>query len=836
MTLRFQIHYHTENGQSIGCRYAMASESKELLPLVSLGDGWWEGSLELKDTPSSFTYSYVVIDSCGAICREEPLPERKLPAFLKNAGTSQENILSISDTWIEEGIEPAFLRSAFTHCVYRIDDKESKETLISTRHALLLCALPPPQGHSWAVMGRTPHLGAWQPGRARKMQRLSTYEWVFELTEKEFAQEAEYKYVLQNDSDHYHIVWETGENRRLSRRVLSTEEIDASPYALRRDFSPRIALRPWRGAGVVIPVFSLRSDGSQGVGDFGDLCKMIDWADAVGMRAVQLLPINDTTTTGSWRDSYPYNAISVFALHPLYLDLREWQYLPLYQKYNQRFSELNRLNTLDYEATLHAKTAFLKELFEKKGKALHATPDYQRYTTANAFWLIPYARFCLLRDQYRTANFREWKEEAPTQDTGELQSFPAFVQYLLHRQMEKAHKHARSKGIILKGDIPIGVCRDSVPAWADARLFNFNGQAGAPPDDFSQDGQNWGFPTYDWDYMASTDYSWWRRRLQVMGRYFDAYRMDHVLGFFRIWEIPIEQHNGILGHFRPSLPLSTEEIRSYGLPFSDEQIQLLSQPTAAAESDPANVLFIADCNQPNHYHPRIAAQRTARFQELSQAEQAAYNRMYDCFFYQRHDRFWADEAMKKLPALIGDPFTDDGLQLPCAEDLGMVPASVKGVLEQLHILSLEIQRMPKTYGRHFDDTSANPYLSVATIATHDMPPLRLWWQTNREDAQRFWKEVLQRQGDAPLEADTETCEAIIRLHLSSPSMLCLLSWQDWTAIDAGVRHPHPETEQINVPSNPHHYWNYRMHLTLEELEAATAFNRKVSSLIKSTRQ
>lgn len=356
-----------------------------------------------------------------------------------------------------------------------------------------------------------------------------------------------------------------------------------------------------------------------------------------------------------------------------------------------------------------------------------------------------------------------------------------------------------------------------------------------------------------------------------MADYFDAYRIDHVLGFFRIWEIPTHAVYGVLGHFRPALPLTREEMADggfrfvaerharpcFGRDFLDRRFGRETMKTyfeetpegwtlrpewstqraiAEAVTDDtlrdalmeavADVLFLPDGDRADAYHPRVAAQSTRAYRSLDDGQRRAFDRLYDDFFYHRHNAFWRDEAMKKLPAVVGST-----RMLACAEDLGMVPASVKGVLEQLEILSLEIQRMPKEPYVQFGDPARNPYLSVATIATHDMSPLRLWWAQQRDAAQAYWNNVMRRSGEAPAELDAADCRWVVERHLQSPSMLCLLAWQDWLAMDENLRNPHPESEQINEPANPHHFWRYRMHLTLEQLEGATAFNGAVRALI-----
>ena len=169
-----------------------------------------------------------------------------------------------------------------------------------------------------------------------------------------------------------------------------------------------------------------------------------------------------------------------------------------------------------------------------------------------------------------------------------------FIQFHLHLQLLEATNYARANGVVLKGDIPIGISRNSVEAWTEPHYFNLNGQAGAPPDDFSVNGQNWGFPTYNWEVMEQDDYSWWMKRFRKMSEYFDAYRIDHILGFFRIWEIPMHAVHGLLGQFVPSLPMSREEIESYGLPFREEfdtqrKVETFFAGKTDADSRPAYV-------------------------------------------------------------------------------------------------------------------------------------------------------------------------------------------------------------------------------------------------------
>jgi len=865
--ISFQIDYFTRGSERLYVSYTLSDGTKDRLRLRKDDSETWRGTLPVKADVHRITYIYMVCDGDRTTRREE----NGLRCIYLNGRSD----LLLQDSWTETGILPVFRHTAFAENIYGPQRGTLCTKLRKEKHLLLLSALPAPEGFRWGVSGNTVSLGEWNPAQAVRLQRTGTYEWSCPLDEKDFDGNTEFKVVLINECDRQQLLWERGANRRIKQaRTEGSVFVSLS--------SPGFDIPLWRGAGVVVPVFSLRSRGSQGIGDFGDLRLLVDWAAATGMHAVQVLPVNDTTREGNWQDSYPYSGISVFALHPLYLDLREWKNSAAFDPAGA--AALNALPELDYEKVFRYKTDFLHRLFKLEGKKWMQGEEYDRFVMQNRSWLDPYAHFCQLRDEQGTADFRQWSKTIRTnRHRGAGAGFYRFVQYLLHRQLSRAHEYARSKGIILKGDIPIGVCRDSVPAWRDGHLFHFDGQAGAPPDYFSRHGQNWGFPTYDWDKMAADNYRWWRKRMAHMGHYFDAYRIDHVLGFFRIWEIPTTQVHGTLGRFRPALPLSDGEIKAAGFtlpvwqyvrPHLNERRyhQLASQsgnPQAFSDffqkeggyytlrpeachqqailrlTPPgtlrdvlmevvADVLFLEDTEKKGYYHPRVAGRETAAFHSLPPDQQEAFGRLHDDFFYVRHNRFWAEGALAKLRPLLhpdGNEVGSEAGLLPCAEDLGMVPKGVKEVLEQLNILSLEIQTMPKGSGRRFARLEENPYLSVATIATHDMPPFRLWWQQDAKRAQAFWNEALQQEGEAPAEATPEVCTMVVRRHLESPSMLCLLALQDWLAIDAQMRRPRPEEEQINEPAVSNHYWRYRMHLDLEDLIVVANFNEHVRTMI-----
>lgn len=560
----------------------------------------------------------------------------------------------------------------------------------------------------------------------------------------------------------------------------------------------------WKGAGVAVPVFSLKTKNSYGTGEFLDLKSLADWCAKVGLKMIQILPINDTRTDDSWDNSYPYKAISTKALHPIYLNLYEMGLLNDEndrEYFEQQRTILNSKDFVDYPEVMKTKDAYFRKIFSQDWDKVRNRNDYKTFFEENKDWLVPYAEYCSSHSSALSSQIE----------------LHYFLQYHLDKQLRNAVDYLHEKGVALKGDIPIGIGRDSVDAWMNPELFNMDCQAGAPPDAFATEGQNWGFPTYNWEMMEKDDYKWWRERLSQMSRYFDAYRIDHILGFFRIWEIPIESSQGTMGHFSPALPLDLYEDQ-----------QSLSTFTSLSESQ-IESLFLRDKKDNNKFHPRINLHLTQTYNELSDIQKEEINKLYDDFFYRRNEELWKKEALKKLPKII-----EASDMLVCGEDLGMVPACVPEVMQQLNILSLEVQRMPKKYGDTFVNPAHNPYLSVDTTSTHDTSTLRGWWEENGELTNRFYREMLRHYEGAPYFAEPWVCQEIIRQHLNSTSMWTILPIQDYIAMDGEFRWDATQREQINVPSNPRHHWCYKMHQSLESLNERHDFNEMLSNMIKES--
>ena len=889
MTLSFHIEYRTNWGEEVrvsGSVPELGGGNPEHALVMQTIDGiHWHAEVDMV-LPKEGVLNY-----CYHIFRNDKLVRTEwnnLPRIL-HLGKSKQHTYRLEDCWKNLPEQHYFYTSAFTEALLA-HHKRSAAPKAQKRGWMIKAYAPNiDENHTLCVCGNQQLLGLWDADKAVPMSDADFPEWQVELDASKLTFPLEYKFVLYNKKEKRVVAWENNPNRYQLDPALGADEtlVTGDRYVF-------FNLPQWKGAGTAIPVFSLRSEKSMGVGDFGDLKLMIDWAVKTNQRAVQILPINDTTITHTWTDSYPYNSISIYAFHPMYTDLRQLGQLKDKKKmaaFNQRQKELNALEQIDYEAVNQTKWEYLHLIFEQEGAEVLASEEFKQFFEANKQWLQPYAAFSYLRDTYGTPDFRQWPAyssyqaeeiEALCQERPNETGIYLYIQYNLHRQLVEASAYAHQHGVVLKGDIPIGISRNSVEAWTEPHYFNLNGQAGAPPDDFSANGQNWGFPTYNWEVMEKDGYAWWMRRFKKMSEYFDAYRIDHILGFFRIWEIPMHSVHGLLGQFVPSLPMSREEIESYGLSFDEARFtkpyiheyflgevfgphtdyvketflnttntyeiyelkpefdtQRKVEQYFAGKNDEAtvrireglyslisDVLFIRDRNNPNLFHPRISVQNDYVYRSLNDWEKSCFNRLYNQYYYHRHNDFWGEQAMKKLPQL-----TQSTNMLVCGEDLGMIPGCVPWVMNDLRILSLEIQRMPKDPKQEFANPYEYPYRSVSTISTHDMSTLRGWWEENAEQTQHFFNHMLGHCGAAPAVADAKICEEVVTHHLRGSSILCILSWQDWLSIDGELRYPNAQAERINVPANPRHYWRWRMHLSLEQLMKADGLNEKIKGLI-----
>ncbi len=895
MRLYFHINYCTEWGEHLEVEILDAtldsSKEKHRIPMTYSDNGEWSASYNTRGKSCNLHYRYHF---------EKPgyhIPEAGEMRCL-HFSDSDAGEIRIRDFWRPRDINGIMESALFTNVISR----KAKETTIKSKPGTLLLSVMAPvvqDGYVVAIAGNQKKLGNWNQSAPLLMKAAGNGIWKAEIDLSKIEEPLQYKYCLYHKMDNFIERWEVGSDRT----IPNLTKLDKSQYFMIND-TPFRCGHNWKGAGVAIPVFSLRSKNGFGVGEFNDLKAMADWCEKTGMKMIQILPINETVASHSWLDSYPYKAISVIALHPMYLHIEmlgDFKTENDKKQYKALKEELNSNESVDYTRMMEIKSKYYKYFYDLNKSKFLKSVRFKKFFSDNRDWLVPYAVFSCLRDRYQTADFRLWDSHSiynkkaveafadPLSQDYDDVAVHYFIQYHLHIQLKDAVDYAHNKGVAMKGDIPIGISRDSVDAWTDPKLFNLKGQAGAPPDDFAVAGQNWGFPTYKWDEMAKNNFAWWKKRLRKMAEYFDAYRIDHILGFFRIWEIPMESTQGLMGYFNPAMPLTRLELHERGLDLEDERFlhpyihqwylnnvfgeytdevidkflepiewevyrlkkEYSSQQKIAEhfkrkfESESldekwerirdgllslcAEVLFIRDPHSKvEAYHPRISLHYTYSYQALDDYRKDIINNIYNDYFYHRHDEFWRNNAMKQLPALVNATN-----MLVCGEDLGMVPASVPGLMDELGILSLEIQRMPKDPEKDFSHPSDYPYLSVASPSTHDMSTIRGWWEEDRGKTQRFFNNILGNFGAAPYFCEPWVAREIIVQHLYSPAILAIFPLQDLLAIDGKIRWDETQKERINVPSNPTHLWRYRMIQYLEDLIQADSFNADLKELLQN---
>ena len=894
--MNFYLRFKTNFGQAIymtGNHPLLGNgDIEQAVPMVYLNDDYWVLHVSTKQLLKAETicYNYFIQNADGTRSFDWGADK----SIQMDQFNSKE--LVIVDTWNFTGyIDNAFYTAPFANVLLEASSLAVHAVIPKkTTHIFRVKAPLLQSDQTICIIGEANEIGGWEAAKAIPLQKIKDqtyFEIALNLSQCDFP--LVYKYGVYDSKQNIFISFESGNNRILY------EPSNSNKLVLVQDGFAQIEHAPWKGTGVAVPVFSLRSKQSIGVGEFSDIKLLADWSRKIGLKLIQLLPINDTTATHSWMDSYPYAAISAFALHPMYIRLSELidpgQEAFIQDAVAQQ-STLNALPAMDYEAVLAIKWKALKSVYAVNGIRDLKSAAFKQFFKDNQAWLVPYSAFSYLRDLHGTVDFNSWPSHAtftiteidqlvdPTSKTYLAIAFFYYVQFHLHLQLKAATDYAHAQGVVLKGDIPIGVYRYGADAWQHPNLFHMNLQAGAPPDDFAVSGQNWGFPTYNWEVMAADGFAWWKSRFDQMKYYFDAFRIDHILGFFRIWSIPMHAVEGILGHFVPAIPISINELNAKGIPFDHYRLtmpyinetilfqefgydneyvksnflesigdghfaflpafntQRLVEAHFTYQEQNAfndkikqglynllsNVILLEGA-EPQQYHFRFNIGHTSSFKHLNESTQNKLNELYVDYFFKRQDAAWEKEAMKKLPMLKRSTN-----MLICGEDLGLVPSCVPDVMYQLGMLSLEVQRMPKANHKTFFHPNDAPYLSVVTPSSHDTSTIRGWWEEDRTKTQQFYNYEMGHLGNAPIYCDGWINKAILSQHLYSPAMWAIFQLQDFMGIDESLRRSDPNEERINVPANPKHYWRYRMHLSLEQLLESEQFNQEWLHLIKAS--
>jgi 4-alpha-glucanotransferase len=810
--ITFSLPYNTRYGQELyicGSIDQLGDNDPTNARKMTYSNGVWSTSI-LSRKGAIINYFYLIVEN-GKISFEA--------GDQRNLIVNEKCDHTIYDEWKERDYISSFLTSPFKNALFY-----KKRTSTIENDIVITVYSPPLSDKSKLyISGNCNSIGNWNPDKSTEMLPVENNKWSIGFEKNDLPKSLEYKFIVKttNDNDTEIVEWETGPNRK-----IDLPQNDSNFKTITNHQYLRITPNKIRLAGTAIPVFSMRSHDGFGIGEFNDIKLVSEYLNKTGQNILQILPVNDTTTEHNWRDSYPYDLISVRALNPIYLNLqltgrvkdREFR-----ERHNKKREKLNSLNQIDYNAVERGKWLYIKQIYKKEGPKLLKSKLFREFFKTNSDWLVPYAAFCFLRDKYKTADFRTWPEyskfnkiEIEKLSSEESKSYNDiaihyFVQYHLHKQLLDAKRYANSLRVIVKGDLAVGVSRNSVEIWQNPSLFNDDVSAGAPPDSFSANGQNWGFPTYNWDNMQKEGYLWWRDRIKHMSRYFDTFRIDHILGYFRIWEIPVDSLNPLDGYFNPSIPYSKKEIEKLGF-----------ESTGSS-------LFVRHKSDPEKLSPAIKGKETSEYINSNPDIKELFDKLYQDFYYNRNELLWRNNAIANL-----QPVINSSDMLACGEDLGMIPSSVSEIMHKLRILSLKVERMSESPQKKFNELSSYPYFSVCTTSTHDTSNLREWWEEDIDRSSEYYRYLLGLQSEAPTTCEPWLCKIILEKHLLAPSMFSIIPIQDWFSLIPEYRANHPKDERINNPSNPDNYWRFRIKPYIEDLLDDTDYQKQIKELIKAS--
>jgi 4-alpha-glucanotransferase len=615
-----------------------------------------------------------------------------------------------------------------------------------------------------------------------------------------------------------------------------------------------------------------------------DLAALGKWAADVGIEVIQILPVNDTGSNSS-----PYSALSAFGLHPLYLRLAD---VPGAQRYAHEIEAWRRKAEararLDYPGTLAFKLSVLERIHQDRSAELASDAGFAGWIAENP-WVRPYAAFRVLERAHGGAAWQTWGGSDPEaavracwSERPEECRFHAWVQREAAAQLAAAALEIERAGVRLKGDLPILMSSQSADVWHERRFFDAAMRAGAPPDMYSSHGQMWGFPVYGWSAMASDGYGWWKARLAHAARFFHAFRIDHVLGFFRIWQVPATESNGLLGWFDPAEPCTRADLAAAG--FDDAAVRWLSVPhvrgadlRAALGPDAGRAAdrYLRRIGSEDLYNLRPDLDREDAIRALEEPDRvrealyrwhtdrallaAGPDRFFPSWHHERSRAYLSldDDRRQKLQDLFRARRAASELvwerrgrellamltrasdMLVCGEDLGDVPECVPRVLADLGILGLRVERWTREWkrpGSPFIPPSAYPTLTVCTPSVHDTSTLRGWWEEDRAERETYFR-LLGLDGPCPERLTPEVHEAILNRCLGARSRLCIFQLQELLDLEPELWSPDPREERINVPGTvADTNWTWRMPLPVESLAGRTGLSDRLRAMTAGRRR
>ncbi|MDR0655254.1 MAG: 4-alpha-glucanotransferase [Treponema sp.] len=654
--------------------------------------------------------------------------------------------------------------------------------------------------------------------------------------------------------------------------------------------------------GVVIPVGALRSKESLGIGEFPDLVEFAGLCKKMGAGLIQLLPVNDT---GS--ESSPYFAISAFALHPVYIRIGDIEEAPALKDLKKRLVEMGekfgKETRFPFEPIFRAKMKILRDIFTAAKNDIFKKAaqggTLAEWIEKNS-WVREYAVYRRLKDANEEKSYQEWRSHKNVnreiieglwkdEKLKEEHLFWVWIQEALDAQFSRAAAAIADMGIVLEGDLPILINEDSCDVWAHPEYFHLNLSAGAPPDMYGPEGQNWGFPTYNWEALEKNNYDWWRNRLKVAERYFRAYRIDHVLGFFRIWTSSRFDTSSALGRFVPYVPITKKELEELG--FDKSRIRWVSYPhiptgevwdavrnnwggdhseeDVAAETGkvfsavldrigeeelwlfkdsirgekdiaslglhPAAQGFLVQAwhnrlfleYEKGHFFPTWFYRFSRAYASLSEEERNKLEVLFENH-KSNSEKVWEREGKKLLMVL-----KDSSSMLPCAEDLGEIPDCVPVTLGKLKILGLRVVRWHRKWnlpGEPYIPFEDYPELSVCTPAVHDSSTVREWWE--READQEIFSGFLGFPS-LPRVYNPGTAKLVLSKIAAAASRFRVFQIQDLLHLSARWYAEDAASERINVPGTYNQFnWTYRLPASIEEIGNDSDFINAVQELAK----